>query len=340
MAYQQFKLMKTIYVYIESQTLLKFLFLTINILVFSSLLACRSFPEQFMLETEIYPSGNYIELSEGKVYYTDSYVLSSEQDEQNLSSNSSTAKETIILIHGFSSSTYTWKHLAPHLEDDYRIVTLDLYGFGLSEKPAIDYNTDLFRDQVIELMDALNIDRAHIGGNSMGGRVSLEITKMFPDRVLSLTLIDSAGYEMNSPNFLLKLAALPGVGRTIMSFRSRIQIRSMLKDVYFDSSKINDQTIEAYYMPLRSPGGVNAHLSLLRSRDILEDVSGWITEIEQPTLILWGRHDNWIPVETANRFHEDLTNSELYIFDDAGHLPQEEIPEKTALQMHGFLKSL
>ncbi|MCR9144447.1 MAG: alpha/beta fold hydrolase [bacterium] len=238
-------------------------------------------------------------------------------------------RETIVLIHGFGSSTYSWRHLIEPLSENYRVVAVDLLGFGFSDKPDVDYTMDLFSRQVLALLDHLEIRSAIFAGNSMGGKITLLTAVQTPERVDRMILIDAAAYPDGSRGrpFLLSLAAKPCIGEFLSNFNSASRVRGMLEDAYYDESKVADPDVQNYYAPLRMAGGSRAALSLLRSDDFGGDLAAAIPEIQIPALILWGAEDTWIPVENATRLHAELPRSQLIIFPGTGHTPQEESPE-------------
>lgn len=240
-----------------------------------------------------------------------------------------TNRVPIVFIHGFGSSTYSWRHLIEPLSARHRVIAVDLLGFGFSDKPDIDYNMALFSRQVTALMDELGIRSAIFAGNSMGGKITLFTAIHTPERVKKMILIDAAAYPRGSHGrpFLLSLAAKPCVGEVLSNFNSASRVRGMLKDAYHVENKVTDIDVETYYAPLQMEGGSRAALSLLRSDDFGGDLAAAIPDIQIPALILWGAEDTWIPVANAERLHQELPQSELKIFSGTGHTPQEESPE-------------
>ena len=137
-------------------------------------------------------------------------------------------KPALVLIHGFGSSVYTWRHLIEPLAAHNRVIALDLVGFGFSDKPDIDYDMSLFSRQVTALLDALQIKQAIFAGNSMGGKVTLFTAIHAPERVSKMILIDAAAYPRgaNGRPFLLSLAAKPCVGEFLSNFNSASRVRT------------------------------------------------------------------------------------------------------------------
>lgn len=249
-------------------------------------------------------------------------------------------EEAIVFIHGFSSTLWTWRSCLEPFSKQYRIYALDLKGFGFSGKPDSEYTTDEYVDFVIHFMDALELQTATLCGNSMGGNIAWRAALKHPDRIDRLILVDASGYasDHSGAPFFLSLGRLPGVGEILGSLITRGRIRATLESAYHDAAKVTDQTVDAYYYPMRTQGAM--HAVLARLRGFRADTEKWqskIPELSLPTLIIWGENDTWIEREIAGRFHKDISGSKLVVIPECGHLPQEEKPEDFAISVLEFL---
>jgi len=248
--------------------------------------------------------------------------------------------ETIVFIHGFSSSLYTWRACLEAIAKHYRVYALDLKGFGFSEKPPSEYTTDEYAEFVVHFMDAVGLKTATLCGNSMGGQIAWRIALQYPDRVDKLILVDAGGYPSSRRGlpFFVKLAKLPGIGEALGAFTSRDRIRSSVESAYYDDSKVTQQTVDAYYYSLKTEGAMHAVLARLRGS--WSEQKAWvprIPELKVPTLIIWGENDTWIPLEDGERFHKDIPGSKLVVLRDCGHVPQEEKPGEFLAHVLEFL---
>lgn len=246
----------------------------------------------------------------------------------------------LVLIHGYTSSTYTWKDQFAELAKQYRVIAVDLKGFGFSDKPDGDYSRRAQGEVVARLLDKLNIERAWLVGNSMGGETALNVAADHPEKVLGLVLIDSAGVKVQGRTSLAPwYLQLPVVGRllTALALTSDRLVRAGLEKSFYDDSKITDERVSAYYQPLRTLGG---QLSATRARAQFElfPVEDKIPLIKAPTLIIWGAEDELIPLEAGRKLNELITGSKLVVFDKCGHVPQEEMPERVLNEITGFVK--
>lgn len=239
---------------------------------------------------------------------------------------------TLILIHGYTASLYVWKTVAPMLADEgFRVVALDLLGFGYSEKPSwFDYSITSQARVVARFMNLLGIGRATIAGSSYGGAVAATLALDYAERVEKLVLIDAVANDALKNHPVLKLAALPGLGEALAPFLidSRLYQRHRMRGTLAPTNHdlITDERVDGILRPLTA---ADAHHSLLAtSRNwhaarIEQDAH----LINQPTLIIWGEDDRVIPVDDGHRLHASILNSRLVVFRHCGHVPQEEKSE-------------
>lgn len=176
-----------------------------------------------------------------------------------------------------------------------------------------------------------------MGGNSLGGLISWEYALAHPERVDKMILIDAAGYpsERKDP-WVFRLARTPILNLLVRYVTPVSFIENNLEQVYADDRKISQDLIDRYYKMTLRAGNRQAFID--RSSTQSEVHHEQIPHIQNPTLIQWGADDTWIPLSRGKRFHEDLPHSELIIYENAGHVPMEEIPEQTVQDALRFLK--
>lgn len=246
----------------------------------------------------------------------------------------------VLLIHGFGANTYTWHAIIePLAAAGYHVWAMDLLGFGLSDKPAgVPYGFELFLAQIEAFMEAKQIPRADLVGNSMGGGLALEMAIMHPTRVKSLTLITALGYPLELPYYFSiarRYGTLlrPMIGKTFM--------RLVLKHLMYNPKLITDAQVEAYLRPVLAPGGLEAIIRTLAGFDntILEKLSARFNTIKIPVLIIWGENDTLIPVADYWRFTKDFPHAEKLLIPHCGHIPQEECPKPVTEALLRFLKN-
>ena len=249
--------------------------------------------------------------------------------------------KTLVLLHGFGSSTYTWEDMAAILnKEGFHVYALDIKGFGWSEKPLDSrYDVSAFMEDVDDWMDVMKIQKAVVVGNSMGGAITTLLSRHHPDRVDRMVLIDAGGYPMKLP-LPIKMARLPLAGFFSKLYFGPWMIRMNLKQVMFDKTKVTEAKVNAYYKRMCSENALDIQIKTARSIDFSKHslIRDAARENNTKTLIIWGKNDKWIPLETVGyKFREDLVNSTLSVIPDCGHIPQEEKPEVTAKLISDFI---
>jgi pimeloyl-ACP methyl ester carboxylesterase len=249
----------------------------------------------------------------------------------------------LLLIHGTFASLQTWDGVAEELRNNFRIIRLDLPGFGLSgPHPAHDYSTQAYVRCVNALAKHLNLSSFSIGGNSLGGFVSWAYALDYPISIINLILLNAAGIQ--DPDISkdkkrplpFRIAQNKVLGPILVKCTPKFMVGVNLKDVYFDPQKFDKNTLNRYYELLRREGNRVAFLKKSGAQYPIPDYRK-ISGISAPSLIIWGEHDRWIDKANAHIFHKLIPNSELHILPDAGHVPMEEVPKQTAGLIHDFL---
>ncbi len=248
---------------------------------------------------------------------------------------------TLLLIHGFTASAYVWKTVAPELASDgFRVVAVDLIGFGYSDKPSwFDYKITSQARMIARFMDRLGIGRAGVVGSSYGGAVALTLALDYSERVEKLVLVDAVINDEPKNHPILKLAKIPGLGEVLTPFLidskrfMKIRMQGTLAPV--NHHLITKDRIESIIRPLHAKDGHNAVLQAGRNWDanrIEEDLH----LVNQPTLIIWGEEDTVIPIHNGEKLYNSILNSRLVVLKNCGHVPQEEKPDLFISLVSGF----
>lgn len=249
--------------------------------------------------------------------------------------------EAIVLLHGALASLHTWDGWVDELVADYRVIRLDLPPFGLSSAhPEGRYDGPAAVELLNALLQALGIESAVLVGNSLGGYYAAYFAAKAPERVRALTLISPAGYPQQMPSFL-RLAAAPGLGKLTEWFTPRPAIRRVLARLYAEPGRVEERTVTRYYDLIRAPGNRREARVVVRQMAQQRDEEPvWVRQIEQPTLLLWGEQDHWVPLALAERWLSDLHDARLLVYPDAGHIAMEEIAVRTVKDFRHFLETL
>jgi len=252
--------------------------------------------------------------------------------------------EPILLIHGFGASTYSWRHLISKLSSTYKVIAIDLKGFGKSEKPLDERYS--IHDQariVVDFIEKKDLKNLTIIGHSYGGGVTLATTlrmqEMFPNRLKRIVLIDSIAYDQKLPLFvnILRAPLLGQLGTTVLP--PEVQTRSILKLAYFDDDKILDEAVSVYAEPLRKADGRYALLKTAEQiiPENIKSFSKRYKSILLPSLLIWGREDEIVPISIGERLSQAIPNSRFRVLENCGHIPHEEMPEETIRIIMEFL---
>ncbi len=243
----------------------------------------------------------------------------------------------IVLIHGITSDSSTWGEVMPGLAKQFTVIAPDLLGHGGSAKPTGDYSLGAHASLVRDILQELGHDRATFVGHSLGGGVAMQMAYQFPERCERLILVDSGGLG-REVSLLLRAATLPGAeyvlpllthGRLLDA--GRFLGRAMgavglgpgtdLRETARGHATLADRvTREAFLRTVRSviePSGQRV------------DATDRLYLAERaPMLFIWGQHDSLIPVSHAHSAHAHVPTSRLEVFEDSGHFPQLDEPQR------------
>jgi len=251
----------------------------------------------------------------------------------------------VILIHGFGGSMWQWEHQQRPLSAEFRLITPDLIGSGLSDKPDIEYRPDQMLDYFVGFMDALRIPQATLVGNSMGAGLAIGMALAHPDRVSQLVLIDglpaNVRERVTSPSIQRALDTpapswLASFGNWLFG---GVMIESVLKEIVHDPALLTPAVIERSNRNRQRPGMIRPLMTVRDSLSLWE--SGFarrIGEIDHPTLIVWGEEDRVFPLVIGEELQRMIKGSSLVRIPNAGHIPQWERPDLANRAMIDFLQ--
>jgi pimeloyl-ACP methyl ester carboxylesterase len=244
----------------------------------------------------------------------------------------------IVLLHGTSASLHTWEGWAQSLKSKRRVIRFDLPGFALTGPNAQnDYSIARYVQFVDEVLNALNVQRCVIAGNSLGGQIAWAYAVAKPHRVDKLILVDASGYTPKAKSLPIgfRLAGMPLLRDVARHTLPRFVIEQSVRNVYGDPSKVTPELVDLYRdMTLRAG---NREALSRRLQQGYQGKEENIKTLKLPTLILWGRRDKLIPPEFADKFQHDIQGAQKVMFDALGHVPQEEDPQATVAALKKFL---
>ncbi|MFI5308829.1 MAG: alpha/beta fold hydrolase [Polyangiales bacterium] len=244
----------------------------------------------------------------------------------------------LVLVHGSNDSLHTWEAWVPLLGRDFRLVSLDLPGHGLTGRvPGDDYSNDALVRCLAAVVDVLGLRDFALAGNSLGGHVAWRYALDHQDRVQRLILLDAGGYPNAGPRpTFAKVLALPGAQLFIRYLDPAPLVRSGFRQAVVDPNVITPQSIERSVEMIRREGSRDAIAHRLKVAQMVGPYAR-MRELRMPTLILWGERDRFVPVQNAYRFKADIRNSSLITYPNVGHLPMREVPERSAAHVREFM---
>ena len=245
----------------------------------------------------------------------------------------------ILLLHGFSASTFSWREVMQPLAAFGTVVAYDRPGFGLTERPLGDelknwpganpYGPDAQADQVAALIEALGFEKAILVGQSAGGTIAMHAYLRHPERVQGIVFVDPAIYRAGgAPGRLRPLLEMPLLDRVgvLVSRSLAAQGDRLIKQAWHDPAKVTPEVLAGYRKPLQVENWDRALWEFtLAGRDL--KLGERVKDVKAPTLVITGDDDRIVPTADSIRLASELPNAELVVIPNCGHLPQEECPE-------------
>jgi len=263
-----------------------------------------------------------------------------------LTTQPSKSKETIIFFHGFADSKHSFYGASLNLFRNYQIIIPDLPGFGKSFKQqSLTYDIESYCQWMVDWLKSLNIDKAHIVGNSLGGGIAISIAHMVPELVKSLTTINPAGVPLPGyPSLYQELFE----GKNIWVMENRKEFDSFIERAFYKKVfipwAIREKTFfefldnKTWYQKLISD--LTTHVNDLKDPELHEkSLAAKLADIATKTLIIWGTEDTFFPYQTAFFMKERLQSADIKFFKSVGHSPQIETPIKFSKLLKKFVQS-
>jgi 4,5:9,10-diseco-3-hydroxy-5,9,17-trioxoandrosta-1(10),2-diene-4-oate hydrolase len=254
----------------------------------------------------------------------------------------------LVLLHALGESALDWRWVLPGLSSTHRVYAPDLPGFGgSSSEPVDDYSPSFFARFVLAFLDVLEVERAVVAGNSLGGLVALRLALSEPSRVEALGLIDSAGLGQEV-SYALRQPTLPGqgelaaiLGKTPLGAATRTWLRVPL--LFARPERVPVEWFEEQQRLTQLPGFLEAVIAALRAQVTLEGqrevLLDQLPQLQMPTLIVWGASDLIFPKSQAQEAVARLKQGSLEVIPDCGHLPHIEQPEHFVVVLGQFLEN-
>ena len=248
----------------------------------------------------------------------------------------------LLLLHGITNSSQTWEPVADQLSEHFTIIAPDLLGHGNSATPRGDYSLGAHASGARDLLTALGHEHVTVVGHSLGGGIAMQFAYQFPERCERLGLISSGGLG-REVHLVLRAAALPGADWVlpVLTSAGLRNVSRTLSKVLRVSPKGDLAILAQGFASLDTTGSRQAFLHTVRA---VIDTGGQRVSANDrlhlaavlPTLIVWGGKDSIIPIEHGRAAHEAMPSSRFEVFEDAGHMPHHDDPERFAATLTDF----
>jgi pimeloyl-ACP methyl ester carboxylesterase len=255
----------------------------------------------------------------------------------------------VVLLHSFGPGhdSIEWRELAGLLGERFQVFAPDLPGWGRSDRPALDYDAELYIDFLIDFLIDLVRRRALVVAAGLAGAYAAQVAIDRPELLRGLVLVGPLGIDLGSEEPDLKdavihrLLKLPVVGTSALNvYSSRRGVEHHLREeVYADAGRIDAALVDHYWKNAHEDGS-RAALAAYLSGYLNHRVGRSLARLKLPTLLLWGRQASHPAVESADLWLHALPDAELEIVESAGALPHAEAPSETAALVAGFADAL
>lgn len=248
---------------------------------------------------------------------------------------------TLLMLHGFASSTYSFRRIIPALAKTHRVIAIDLNGFGYTERPVAPekYQSEAQIGMIQQLLDKLGVRRCDVVGHSYGGALAILFARQDPSRVRRLVLISPVS-EFERTSLLPRSA----IGRelayrtTRMMLGNRAITRAGVRVAFYQDRIITREVSEEYRKRLLVEGFRDSFVGYNLAVKANEMIPLPLAEVSQPTLIIAGRHDQLISLKSCEKAAETMPNATLRVMEESGHSAAEEQPEEVVEMIEGFLQ--
>jgi pimeloyl-ACP methyl ester carboxylesterase len=234
----------------------------------------------------------------------------------------------LVLLHGLGASSFSWRHNRGPLSRHFRLITPDLPGHGRSPAPRPgDYRIDSLLRGILDFLDWHQLTTVVLGGNSLGGGLSLLAAAEQPGRIAALALLAPAAAVSRLPYAFYPLR-LPVLGYAVAALLGPWFLPLFMRLVYYDAERMIPEAVAGYAPPYRD---LNRRLALrqlcrqLESRP-LDEISARLQVLTQPVTLIWGEQDHILPISQGYWLKQHLPQAQFHRLPQVGHAPQEEAP--------------
>lgn len=247
----------------------------------------------------------------------------------------------VVLLHGFPETWYSWRKQIPALTMRFRVIAVDLKGFGESGKPQSDYHLPTVTRELVDLFQAIDLDRPNIVGHDWGGVIAFDIARSYSERVNRLVVVNAPLHRIDPlRSWYVYLFQIPALPEAIFDRAGDVLIERGILNAARVKNAFSPEDLRVYQEAFHRPGAYAAALAYYRAlkREALpQNRRRYFTKIAVPTLVVWGEEDPVLPISLTADMHRIIPNIRLKFVPDAGHFVHEEQPEAVNALLLDFL---
>jgi len=257
--------------------------------------------------------------------------------------------DTLILLHGFAASTFTWHRVMPSLSRSYTVIAYDRTGFGYTSRPMpgewsgdSPYSQKAQMEQLIALMDTLGFAKAVLVGSSAGGITAALTAVNYPERIKALILVAPAIFAGGPPEWLRLLMRTPQMkrlGPVLLRKYYTNYFEYSRKRAWYDASRLTPALMEGYRKPLQAQNWDRALWEFAFAYEALPSEEQ-LSSLKVPVLVITGENDRIVSPAASRHSADVIPRAQLLVIPNAGHLPQEETPAVLLKAVHAFLNQV
>ena len=243
---------------------------------------------------------------------------------------SGNSKNTLVLLHGLGASAERWLNVIPLFSKEYTVIVPDLIGFGLSDKPHVDYTPEYFVDFLEQFFEQTGITRPNLIGSSLGGQIAANYTSSHTDEIEKLILVSPAGTMTQST---------PALEAYVMAalYPNEQTAKNAFEMMEGSGIDVHPEIIDGFVERMQLPNAKLAFMSTVLGLKNSESILSKLGSISTPTLIIWGENDPVIPINYADEFVSAIQDCRFFRMDGCGHTPYVQDPHTFATKSLEFL---
>ncbi|MCV0400858.1 MAG: alpha/beta hydrolase [Nitrosopumilus sp.] len=246
---------------------------------------------------------------------------------------SGNSKNNLVLLHGLGASSERWLNVLPYFSKDYSVIVPDLIGFGLSDKPTLDYTPELFTDFLEKFFAQTGIARLNLIGSSLGGQIAANYTSSHTEEIEKLILVSPAGAMQKST---------PALDAYVMAalYPNEQTAKNAFELMEASGEEVPQEIVTSFIERMQLPNAKLAFMSTILGLKNSKPITTKLGSIRTPTLIIWGSEDPVIPITYSDSFISSIQDCRFFRMDGCGHTPYVQDPQTFATKVLEFLNGI